>query len=158
MEIERRFLMNPEAFKAAHPYYAQCGQGIAQGYLSTEPVVRIRVPLIMTEHSHGVLTIKGKGLLSREEIEMEIPLAKAKDALRLCPAILRKTRYSLHVGDTLWEVDEFHGIHTCLWIAEVELTSESQAFEKPAWVTREITLDPKYTNVSLAQKIPVHVE
>lgn len=150
--------MNPEAFKAAHPYYAQCGQGIAQGYLSTEPVVRIRVPLIMTEHSHGVLTIKGKGLLSREEIEMEIPLAKAKEALKLCSATLHKTRYSVHFVDNLWEVDEFHGFHDGLWIAEVELKSENQSFAIPPWATREITFNSKYTNVSLSQRNRVDAE
>ena len=49
----------------------------------------------------------------------------------------------------VWEVDEFFGENQGLIVAEVELESEDQAFEKPGWIGEEVTGDPKYFNSNL---------
>jgi adenylate cyclase len=52
----------------------------------------------------------------------------------------------------VWEVDEFLGENAGLVVAEVELTSEDQVFEKPSWAGAEVTDDPRYFNSSLASR------
>ena len=140
-EIERRFLVTSNAWKKD-----ATGTRLRQGYLCTDPerVVRVR-----TEGSAGRLTIKGKKVGARAaEFEYPIPVSDAASLLeKLClPEIIDKTRYTLRLGKTTWEIDEFHGANTGLVIAEVELSSEDQDFEKPTWLGREVTEDSRYQN------------
>jgi CYTH domain-containing protein len=51
--------------------------------------------------------------------------------------------------DLKWEVDEFHGKHEGLVVAEIELESEDQSFEKPAFIGDEVTDDPRYYNANM---------
>jgi CYTH domain-containing protein len=37
-------------------------------------------------------------------------------------------------------------------VAEIELTSEDQQFDKPDWMGEEVTHDPRYYNSSLVRK------
>jgi adenylate cyclase len=143
-EIERKFLVTGADWK-------QSASGVVyrQGYLSStkERVVRVR-----TEGTRGVLTIKGitRGV-SRLEFEYEIPRADADRLLdELCERpLIEKTRYRLPAGDVTWEIDEFHGENAGLVVAEVELTGEDQAFERPAWLGEEVSGDPRYFNANL---------
>jgi adenylate cyclase len=102
----------------------------------------------------GYLTIKGETRgATRQEFEYEIPVAEA-DALLdgLCERpLIEKVRYEVVYGGLTWEVDEFYGDNEGLVIAEVELTSEEQMFEKPDWVGQEVTGDARYYNVNLAK-------
>jgi len=52
-------------------------------------------------------------------------------------------------GKNLWEVDEFEGENKGLIVAEIELESEDESFEIPAWIGNEVTHDPRYYNSSL---------
>ena len=101
------------------------------------------------------LTIKGpssNGGLSRFEWEKEIPVDEAKDLMLLCdPGLVDKTRYLVKVGDHTFEVDEFHGENDGLVVAEVELGSEDEAFEKPSWIGKEVTGDKRYYNSHLTR-------
>ncbi len=148
-EIERKFLVNgdfkPEAVKQTR---------IIQGYLSSVPerTVRVRV-----KGDKGFLTIKGIGSesgASRYEWEKEIPLTEAEELLAICePGVIDKIRYIVKSGEHAFEVDEFFGENQGLIVAEVELNSEDEAFDKPAWLGEEVTGYTKYYN-SMLMKNP----
>ena len=59
--------------------------------------------------------------------------------------------YEVWVGESLYEVDVFHGENEGLIIAEIELTDVTQDFEKPTWLAEEVTLDVRYYNSALSQ-------
>lgn len=148
IEIERKFLVNSDAFKND----ALRKNHIAQGYLNSTPERTVRVRI---KGDTGYLTIKGKSNetgLSRFEWEKEIPLEEAKALLLLCEkGIIEKNRYEVLVGKHLFEVDEFFGENEGLLLAEVELQSESEFFEKPHWLGDEVTQDQRYYNSYLSQ-------
>ena len=144
-EIERKFLVNGDFKK-----WAKESLRIAQGYLSSVPerTVRIRI-----KGEHGFITIKGIANItgvSRYEWEKEIALNEAEELLKLCePGIINKTRYLVKLGSHTFEIDEFLGENQGLVVAEVELGSENEIFEKPEWLGKEVTGDPKYFNSNL---------
>ena len=143
IEIERKFLVSSDVFKND----ALRKNHIAQGYLNSTPERTVRVRI---KGDTGYLTIKGKSNetgLSRFEWEKEIPLEEAKTLLLLCEkGIIEKNRYEVPVGKHLFEVDEFFGENIGLLLAEVELQSESEFFEKPHWLGDEVTQDQRYYN------------
>ncbi len=147
IEIERKFLVTSDDFKAS----ASAKNHIAQGYLNSHPerTVRIRI-----KGEIGFLTIKGKGNESgttRLEWETELSLMDAKPLLALCEkGIIDKTRYEIPVGKHTFEVDEFHGENEGLLIAEIELKDENEAFEKPSWLGMEVTGNEQYYNAYLS--------
>ena len=149
-EIERKFLVKSEAFKdqAFNSY------DIRQGFLNSAPERTVRIRL---KNDKGFLTIKGKSSadgLSRFEWEKEIPKTDAEALLLLCENwIIDKTRYEVKVGNHTFEVDEFYGDNQGLIIAEVELNSKTDTFEKPDWLGEEVTGDIKYYNSNLS-KLP----
>lgn len=143
-EIEHKFLVSGDAWRAG-----ATGRPYRQGYLSTvkERTVRVRV---MGEAAY--LTIKGltRGT-SRTEFEYPLPLDDAMQMLdELCEQpIIDKTRYRIPHAGLVWEVDEFAGANAGLIVAEVELSHEGQAFERPVWVGAEVSGDPRYFNANL---------
>ena len=148
IEIERKFLVSSDAFKSD----ALRKNHIAQGYLNSTPERTVRVRI---KDDTGYLTIKGKSNetgLSRFEWEKEIPLSEAQELLRLCEkGVIEKTRFEIQVGSHLFEVDEFYGENEGLIIAEVELQSETEDFEKPIWLGTEVAQDIRYYNSYLSQ-------
>jgi adenylate cyclase len=144
-EIERKFLVK-EDFKP----FASKQTRITQGYLSSVPERTVRVRI---KGDKGFITIKGIGSASgasRYEWEKEIPVAEVEELLKICePGVIDKTRYLVKAGDHTFEVDEFYGENQGLTVAEVELGSEDEAFEKPAWLGDEVTGDVKYFNAML---------
>lgn len=147
-EIERKFLVKNEGFKIL----AAAKKEIAQGYLNTNPerTVRIRI-----SNDKAFLTIKGKGNesgMTRFEWEKEIPLEEGKALLLLCEkGVIEKTRFEIPVGKHLFEVDEFYGENKGLIVAEIELSDENEAFEKPDWLGIEVTNDERYYNAYLSK-------
>lgn len=127
---------------------------ITQGYLSRVPerVVRVRI-----KGDKGFITIKGTTNdtgLSRFEWEKEIPLADAQSLLKLAePGVIDKTRHLIKNTDGrhIWEVDEFHGDNEDLVMAEIELESENDLFDKPSWLGKEVTGDKRYYNAYLSE-------
>ncbi|MFC6098406.1 CYTH domain-containing protein [Flavobacterium qiangtangense] len=147
LEIERKFLVNSEDFKSQASHKNQ----IAQGYLNSNPerTVRVRV-----KGESGFLTIKGKGNetgMTRFEWETEISLSEAKNLIQLCEnGVIDKIRYEVEIGNHTYEVDEFFGDNEGLVVAEIELKSEDEAFEKPKWLGQEVTNDERYYNAYLS--------
>ena len=144
-EIERKFLVKGE-FKSD----AKKETRITQGYLSSIPerTVRVRV-----KGDNGFITIKGIGSesgASRYEWEKEISVDEVKDLLKICePGVIDKTRFLVDSGNHTFEVDEFHGENNGLVVAEIELASETESFEKPEWLGEEVTGNTKYYNSML---------
>jgi adenylate cyclase len=73
------------------------------------------------------------------------------DALAEKP-LIEKKRYKIPAADLTWEIDEFLGDNAGLIVAEVELKSEDQAFDRPAWLGDEVTGDTRYYNANLIKK------
>ena len=145
-EIERKFLLKSDSWRS----FAK-GKRHRQGYLNR---VKERIVRIRTIEDKGFLTIKGITTgATREEFEYEIPVAEASAMLeQLCERpLIEKNRYKIEFSGLVWEVDEFLGENQGLIVAEVELESEDQSFEKPAWIGEEVTGDPKYFNSNLVQ-------
>lgn len=142
-EIERKFLVTGDSWQATE------GTHYRQGYLST---VKERTIRVRTINDKGFLTIKGitRGV-SRLEFEYEIPHAEATQMLDdLCEQpLVEKTRRKIKLGAHTWEVDAFHGVNEGLVVAEIELGSEDEAFEKFDWVGEEVSGDPRYFNSNL---------
>ncbi|MGY6554293.1 MAG: CYTH domain-containing protein [Wenzhouxiangella sp.] len=144
-EIERKFLVAGD-YRAA----VSGSHRIVQGYLSSAPGRTVRVRI---RDDQGFLTIKGMGSASgasRYEWEREIPRSEAEALLALCePGVIDKTRHLVPWGQHTFEVDEFHGDNAGLVLAEIELESEDQAFERPHWLGQEVTGQARYYNSQL---------
>lgn len=107
---------------------------------------------VRTIGNKGYLAIKGiTSGASRLEYEYEIPISEANEMLDLVceKPLIEKKRYRLGYQGLVWEVDEFLGENYGLILAEVELSSENQEFQKPDWLGEEVTGDPKYFNSNL---------
>lgn len=142
IEIERKFLVcgdySREITDSLH---------IVQGYLNLdkERTVRVRV-----KGRKGYLTVKGPtNGVSRFEWEKEIPVDEAMGLLQLCTGVIDKTRNLVPYGEHYWEVDEFHGDNEGLIVAEIELGSEDEQFERPDWLGEEVSHQRKYYNSQL---------
>ena len=145
-EIERKFLVNHEKWQLIEK---PSGTHYRQGYIlsNDQQTVRVRV-----SDKQGFLNLKSKiSPISRNEFEYEIPL---DDGIRILDLFTKneteKVRYRILFAGKIWEVDVFLGDNDGLIVAEIELQSEDEKFEIPAWVITEVTDDERYTNASLA--------
>lgn len=148
-EIERKFLVSSNVYLKTFTKQNR----IIQGYLSSDPKRTVRIRL---KGENGYLTIKGESNesgLSRFEWEKEISYADAENLLRLCEiGVIDKIRYEVIVGVHVYEVDVFAKDNEGLIIAEIELKSENEHFEKPDWLGEEVTGDERYYNSYLSKK------
>ena len=125
---------------------------ICQGYISREKTGTVRIRIT---DNKAYLTIKGKpaaGHFARYEWEKEIDVQEAQELMQLCQGtIIDKTRWIIPAAEEglKWEVDEFHGKHEGLTLAEIELTSEEQQVEKPSFVGEDVTSDSRYYNANM---------
>ncbi len=146
MEIERKFLIDelPKHLDLAGKKI------IEQGYISTSPVIRIR-----RSNDEYILTIKGKGLVEREEFELFIEKNEYEDLKKkLEYNIIKKTRYIYKDKKYTYEVDEFDGHLKGLLLAEIEFQNKKEAddFTPEAWLGKEVSNDPSYQNSNLCKK------
>jgi CYTH domain-containing protein len=146
IEIERKFLLKNDNWREG-----AVGVHYKQAYLNEkgDNTVRVRI-----EGEKAKLTIKGKSSnISRLEFEYDIPMADAEALFTLAKTpIVEKYRYKIMYAGNCWEVDEFLGLNRGLVVAEIELESETQSFEKPDWIGMEVSGDKRYTNANLARK------
>ena len=151
-EIERKFLVSSDAFKAA----ATGSHEITQAYLSKDAGKTIRIRI---RDARAFLTIKSSRLregLAKFEWEKEIDVSDARELMQLClPGTISKTRYIIPAppyqgAARKWEVDVFHsGKMAGLVLAELELGDEQEPFERPAWLGEEVTGQPQYYNANM---------
>jgi CHAD domain-containing protein/CYTH domain-containing protein len=148
-EIERKYLLDALPTRAADAP----SRRIEQGWL---PGKRLRERLRRVTDDRGVSylrTVKAGSGVARIEIEEETT-REVFDALwpltEGCRVI--KRRYVVEDKHATWEVDVFEGRELAL--AEVELESEDETPELPAWlaphVVREVTDEPAFVNLNLA--------
>lgn len=149
MEIERKYLIQSIPFRLDdYPH-----RSLEQGYLSTEPVVRVR-----RDGDDYILTYKSKGFLVREEYNL--PLTKESyEHLRskIDGRLIQKERYCIpYTGGLTIELDIFKGELAPLIMAEVEFQSETSAneFQPPCWFGAEVTYSKKYHNSMLSRESP----
>lgn len=149
-EIERKFLVRGDFMP-----YVSGSERLTQGYLcsAAERTVRVRI-----KGEKAFLTIKGQSSadgLSRYEWEKEIPLSEAKELLALCEkGMIDKTRHIVRLpyegAEAVFEIDVFHGENQGLILAEIELDSEDETFDRPDWLGEEVTGDVRYYNSYLS--------
>lgn len=145
MEIERKFLISqlPDNLER-YP----CHQ-IEQGYLCTQPVVRIR-----RQDDSCYLTYKSSGMMVREEYNLPLTadgyehLKPKADGI-----IITKKRYCIPYQNYTIELDIFEGDIAPLILAEVEFPTEEEAlnFTPPDWFIKDVTHSQLYHNSYLSQ-------
>ena len=143
-EIERKFLVVGE-----YKHLAHTSTLLIQGYIASgRRTVRVRI-----SDERAWLTIKGPsqdGGLSRFEWEKEISVDEALSLLMLCGGgVIDKVRHIVPFAGHDFEVDVFNGANEGLVLAEVELSSEDESFERPSWLGQEVTGDIRYHNSML---------
>lgn len=147
IEIERKFLIINDGWKAD----ADEGTEFKQGYLTREGDCSVRV---RKEGDKANLNIKSAVMgIQRQEFEYPIPLDEADELLELfCPNVVSKTRYIVNYAGKSWEIDVFEKNNHGLVVAEVELDSPDEYFERPPWVGDEVSDQARYYNTELARK------
>ena len=147
MEIERKFLIEKDAFDyKKYPY-----KELVQGYLNTAPVVRVR-----REGDEYYLTYKGSGLMIREEHNLPLTKEAFEHLIKKADGnIIKKKRFFVPLGDLMVELDEFAPPFAPLLMAEVEFATKEAAenFTPPVWFGKEVTNDPEYHNSNMASKV-----
>ncbi|MBP5300659.1 MAG: CYTH domain-containing protein [Victivallales bacterium] len=125
---------------------------IVQGYFSGQGEASVRVRI--SGDSKANLNIKSNTVgIKRLEYEYPVPVEEARELLEnFCGGrVVRKTRHVVPAGNGLvWEIDEYHGPFAGHFTAEIEVPGEETAFERPEWLGRERTGDPRFTNAALA--------
>lgn len=145
-EIERKFLVDLDKLGDLSG-----GSVIKQAFLSTSDTTAVRVRVC---GENAYLTLKGETRdLVRSEFEYAIPVSDAEVMIQeLCSGlVIEKTRYPVEFCGHTWEVDVFHGENDGLVVAELELESEDESFERPEWVAEEVSGEARYYNVNLAR-------
>ena len=154
LEIERKFLVTGDAWRAA----AHAVVPMAQGYINDmgamdrgeqKASVRVRI-----QGGEAYLNLKSRELgHTRQEFDYPIPVEDARALLALCVGgLVDKRRHLVRHAGHLWEVDEFLGDNAGLVVAEIELDHADEAFERPDWLAGEVTDDPRYYNLALASR------
>lgn len=146
-EIERKFLLLDDSWRSE----IEKSKNIRQGYLAGSEKSSIRVRI---EDDKANINIKSATLdVIRREYEYPIPVEEANEILdSLCEGpLIEKTRYHVHHGNHLWEIDVFSGDNEGLVVAEIELGGVDETYERPGWLGEEVSDDHRYYNVCLVK-------
>ena len=149
-EIERKYLLKQLPTAVAGTKVVDVDQGWLPG---TRLVERIR-RVVGGDGERYFRTVKmGEGI-ARIEIEEEASPQVFESLWPLTEGRrVRKRRYYVREGDLTWEIDEF--LDRDLALAEVELPRTDTPVTVPDWlrdcVEREVTGEPQYLNLNLAQ-------
>ncbi len=145
IEIERKFLVTDDFTKLAKKK-----QQITQYYITIDPDKIIRIRIIEDKAFLAIKSRMGEISIGRNEWEFPIPVSDAIEIKNIClPGKIVKTRYYIPYGNHTFEVDVFHEKNEGLIIAEIELNSENEQFEKPSWLGKEVTGIAEYYNANL---------
>lgn len=145
MEIERKFLIKQlpkhlDTYPCRH---------LEQGYLSTNPVVRIR-----KDNQKYELTYKGKGAMVREEYNLPLTQESYEHLKeKIDGRLIVKKRYEIPFEQYTIELDVFENDLAPLVLCEVEFPSEEEAnqFTPPDWFAEDVTFSKLYHNSFLSQ-------
>jgi CYTH domain-containing protein len=144
LEIERKFLVSHDDWKSlsTHSFHMR------DGLVTHSDGRKVRVRICDRE---ATLTVKGKEHgLARAEFEYAVPVSDAEEMLRMCEEDhLEKMRHVVPHAGVLWQVDVYEGTLRGIVIAEIELKSETQQFDRPDWIGREVTNDANYRQFNM---------
>jgi adenylate cyclase len=146
-EIERKYLILNKDWQTN----VDSKLHIVQGYLATNELSSTRIRI---QNDKANINIKSATLgITRTEFEYLIPVEDAQQMIdHLCiKPVIKKTRYTVKHSSHIWEVDVFSSENEGLVVAEIELTSPDEAFDKPSWLGKEVSDEPKYYNVCLVK-------
>ena len=145
-EIERKFLVSDDSWRSQ----VTSRTAFRQGYIASleNRSVRVRIKA----DTDATLTIKiGASSIVRDEYEYDIPLRDAEELMTTALGIvIEKTRHTVDHEGFVWEIDVFEGLYEGLVVAEVEMNAETDQPTLPAWLGREVTGDPRFSNQNLA--------
>jgi len=146
-EIERKFLILNQDWQE----YTRSELHIVQGYLATNEFSSTRIRI---QDDKANINIKSATLgIERTEFEYAIPVIDAQlmiDELCVKP-VIEKTRFLVKNMHHTWEIDVFSGDNEGLIVAEIELSSLDETFEKPSWLGEEVSNDARYYNACLVE-------
>lgn len=147
-EIEYKFLVDHDKWDSVDKPEPEL---IVQGFLTNSKELTIRVRI---KGDQGYLTIKGKTSgITRTEFDYIIPVEEANAMLEeFIQKKIVKKRYEIDFKGKTWEVDVFEGKLSGLILAELEVSSESEVFERPDWVDQDVSQDPNYYNAVLIER------
>lgn len=149
MEIEKKYLIKsiPDNLDNYKHY------DIEQAYVSASPAIRVRKKGVYSDGNLSltyILTVKGKGLIKREEFELTLEKNEYENLLKKAEGnVITKCRYLIPLTEGLsLELDIFGGIFQGLVMGEIEFPDEDSAkkYNPPAFIGREVTLDERFHN------------
>ena len=144
-EIERKFRVTDDGWREA----ATGSTRIRQGYIFADNRGNLRVRIC--DDKTAVITIKSGGGFSRAEFEYPVPLDDGSELMGLAGGrTIEKTRHTVQFAGKEWVVDVFEGRHKGLVLAEIELESEDEPFDRPDWAGEDVTESPDFSNAALA--------
>lgn len=145
LEIERKFLLKKDFIIEKLKIKAK--QELRQGYLREDLNLRVRI----VNKKEAFLTYKEGSGFVRKEYETKIELDMAQKLYKKSKLFIKKIRYIYkHSDGKIWELDYFPKYK--LWLAEIELKSKKEKFEKPDFIGKDVTSDKRYSNRNLATK------
>ncbi|MFI4970822.1 MAG: CYTH domain-containing protein [Lysobacterales bacterium] len=147
IEIERKFLVVGEAWRAQ----VSRSEMMVQGYLAGPPAARCSVR-VRVAGAQAFLNIKAATPgIARDEYEYAVPLDDARRMLAtLAGVVVEKRRHYVGIDGHVFEVDEFGAANHGLIVAELELDAVDAPFPRPAWLGREVSDLARYYNLNLA--------
>ena len=154
LEIERKFLVLDDAWRAQASRVIVMAQGYINGQTAMDSGAQRASVRVRLEGNEARLNLKSRELgHTRQEFDYPIPVDDARALLALCVGgRIDKHRHLVEHAGHVWEVDEFFGDSTGLVVAEIELDSGDEWFERPAWLGREATDSSRYYNLALASR------
>ena len=152
LEIERKFLVTSDAWRAAAHAVIPMAQGYVNDTAAIESGAQKASVRVRTQGDTAFLNLKSREIgHTRQEFDYPIPVEDARALLALCVGgLIDKRRHLVRHGGPLWEVDEFLGDNAGLVVAEVELEHADQPVDLPEWAGDEVTDDVRYYNLALA--------
>jgi CYTH domain-containing protein len=149
VETERKFLVKDRSF--VNEAFEK--RTVKQGYICADPERSVRIRITDDKAFLTIKSASNERGWSRYEFETPLSTEDANELIKLClPGIIEKTRHYIEYKGHTWEVDVFYGENEGLTVAEIELESEEESFELPAWIDREVSGDARYYNSALAKK------
>ena len=114
----------------------------------------VHLPRVRIAGDRAFLNLKSRELgHTRQEFDYPIPVDDARALLALSVGgLIDKRRHLVEHAGHLWEVDEFLGANAGLVVAEIELDSADEAFDRPEWIGAEVTDSARYYNLALATR------
>ena len=154
LEIERKFLVTSDAWRAAAHAVIPMAQGYVNDTAAIESGAQKASVRVRIQGDTAFLNLKSREIgHTRQEFDYPIPVEDARALLALCVGgLIDKRRHLVRHGGLLWEVDEFLGDNAGLVVAEVELEHADQPVDLPEWAGDEVTDDVRYYNLALAAR------